>query len=82
MASARKPMPKMVERTCACGCGRKFQARAADVKRGWGLYFSKSCKAVAQTKRIGASIQRERDYTGDFEHGHIFASGYDGHGQD
>jgi hypothetical protein len=41
------------EITCACGCGRKKMVRVADVKRGWGKYFSKQCKAVAQTRRIG-----------------------------
>jgi len=44
---------KMVERTCKCGCGVKFMARVADVKRGWGKYASKSCKAKAQEKRTG-----------------------------
>lgn len=28
-----------------CRCGETFQARAADRKRGWGRYCSKSCKA-------------------------------------
>jgi hypothetical protein len=44
---------KKQEIICACGCGRKKMVRTADVKRGWGKYFSKSCKAIAQTKRIG-----------------------------
>lgn len=42
-----------IERTCKCGCGVKFMARIADVKRGWGKYASKSCKAKAQEKRTG-----------------------------
>ncbi|BAO20641.1 hypothetical protein [Pseudomonas phage PPpW-3] len=45
----RKPMPRMVERTCA-SCGQAFNARATDVKRGWGVYCSKSCKANARAK--------------------------------
>ena len=28
-----------------CKCGKNFEARLADVKRGWGKYCSKSCKA-------------------------------------
>lgn len=44
---------KKVEITCKCGCGRKKLVREADVKRGWGLFFSKSCKAKWQEKRTG-----------------------------
>ena len=43
-------MPSMIEVVCKCGCGRKKQVRTADVKRGWGLFFSKSCKARFQSK--------------------------------
>ena len=32
---------------CAC-CGNEFIARVADVKRGWGKFCSKSCKAKRQ----------------------------------
>jgi len=42
-----------IERTCRCG--EKFMARAADVKRGWGKFCSKSCKAKVQEKRTGAT---------------------------
>lgn len=45
-------MPKMVERKCQC-CKTPFMARAADVKRGWGKFCSKSCKAVKQEARTG-----------------------------
>lgn len=48
----RYPAPKMVERKCKC-CRKPFQARAADVKRGWGLFCSKSCKAIKQEQRTG-----------------------------
>lgn len=51
---SRKPMPRMVERTCA-GCGKAFNARAADVKRGWGLFCSKSCKALTAASKDGAA---------------------------
>lgn len=46
-------MSKMVKIKCACGCGREKNVRFADVKRGWGRYFSKSCKAYHQTKMTG-----------------------------
>jgi len=46
-------MASMTEITCVCGCKRKRMARTADVNRGWGKYFSKSCKAKAQEKRTG-----------------------------
>lgn len=39
-------MAQMVERTC--WCGKKFQARLADVKRGWA---KSCCKAHAAWKR-------------------------------
>ncbi|WAS28487.1 hypothetical protein [Vibrio phage LV6] len=44
------PKPKMVTITCACGCNRTREVREADVKRGWGKYYDKSCKAKAQAK--------------------------------
>jgi len=44
---------KKEEITCACGCGRKRLVRVADIKRGWGKYFNKSCKARHQEKRTG-----------------------------
>ena len=46
-------MATMVEITCKCGCNRKKSVREADVKRGWGKFFSKSCKAKHQEKRTG-----------------------------
>ena len=46
-------MPKMKEIICACGCGRKRKVRVADIKRGWGKFFNKSCKAKKQKKRTG-----------------------------
>ena len=44
-------MAEMQEIVCACGCGRKKNVRVADIKRGWGKYYSKSCKAKAQERR-------------------------------
>ncbi|MDR6421334.1 hypothetical protein J2801_003622 [Paraburkholderia phenoliruptrix] len=67
------PPPKMVERKCKCCC-KSFQARAADVKRGWGLFCSKSCKAIKQEQKT----HQHRDYTRGywdrqeaFEKGHV-----------
>lgn len=57
-------MPQMVEVTCACGCGRRKMVRVADRKRGWGRFFSKSCKARWQERRTGqhqAFLQRVAD---------------------
>ncbi len=45
-------MPSMITRKCAC-CGKEFEARTADVKRGWAKYCSKSCKAIKQEQRTG-----------------------------
>lgn len=61
-AGVRKPsIPRgvMVERTCKCGCGVKFQAREADVKRGWGNFSSKSCAALFKD-RCSKGINREQ----------------------
>jgi uncharacterized protein YgiM (DUF1202 family) len=38
---------------CLCGCGRTKQVRKADFKRGWGMFFSKSCKAKWQERCTG-----------------------------
>lgn len=53
---SRSPSPRMVEVTCKCGC--KFLARVVDVKRGWGRFCSKSCKAIDQTRRTGRGKPR------------------------
>jgi hypothetical protein len=36
--------------TCKCGCGRTREVRTADVKRGWGKFFDKTCKARHQSR--------------------------------
>lgn len=51
-AVERIPQPRMVERTCKW-CKKAFQARTADVNRGWALFCSKSCKAMKQEKSTG-----------------------------
>ena len=42
----------MVEVKCK-SCKQPFMARTADVKRGWGKFCSKSCKAKEQEQRTG-----------------------------
>lgn len=44
------PSTGKVERKCQW-CDKPFKARAADVKRGWAKFCSKSCKASEQEKR-------------------------------
>ena len=55
--------------TVKCGkCKTPFEARTADVKRGWGKFCSKSCKAKKQGRspmsRETAAMWREynREY--------------------
>ncbi|WP_258237241.1 hypothetical protein [Burkholderia gladioli] len=77
----RVPMPKMVERKCR-RCKRPFLARSADVKRGWGLFCSKSCKAIRQEQRTGqhrAFVERREareDGEGptEFSDAHLFSN--------
>jgi hypothetical protein len=38
----------VIDRKCE-RCGSPFRAKEADVKRGWGRFCSKSCKAKKQT---------------------------------
>ena len=62
-------MPTMVDVKCANkSCGTVFPARAADVKRGWGRFCSKSCKAVEQEKRTHqhANHQKRSAYEREF----------------
>lgn len=81
-------MAKMIEITCACGCGRKKQVRMSDVKRGWGKYYSKSCKARVQEKRTNqyrSYLYFNNNSYDDLypdEYGHPLESGPQGHGQE
>lgn len=53
---------KQLVKCRACRC--EFEARVADIKRGWGKYCSKSCKALYQEHRTGqyrAYLIREGD---------------------
>lgn len=43
-------MTHMTTVKCQC-CKKPFEARTADVNRGWGKFCSKSCKATKQYRR-------------------------------
>jgi hypothetical protein len=79
-------MASTVERKCKNrSCGVAFIARTADVKRGWAKFCSKSCKATDQERRThqyATYAQRRSTSDGDDLMGHIFESGYFGHGQE
>lgn len=74
-------------------CLKPFEARSADVKRGWAKYCCKSCKASVQESKTGAyrsfherqeraEAARELGYDSDSEAaGTMHSSGYFGHGQ-
>jgi hypothetical protein len=41
----------MIDRTCEnASCSAHFKAKSADVKRGWGRFCSKRCKAIQQER--------------------------------
>ena len=69
-------MAKTKTITCACGCKRKKDVRVADLRRGWGKYFSKSCKAKHQMKTHGDTrskgnwnkeVYNDSDYDSDLD---------------
>jgi len=43
-----------------CACGKEFNARQADINRGWGKSCSKSCAAKRTNKKTG-NYQRYMD---------------------
>jgi len=61
-----------VDRTCENNrCGQIFQAKTADVRRGWARFCSRSCKATVQsygrgTKPGNFEQRRERLGPGEF----------------
>ena len=67
-----------------CECGKVFEARPADIKRGWAKSCSKSCAARQTNKKTG-NYQRYCDQHDEREkqllkHGQLcFANGSDGH---
>lgn len=47
-------MASTTKRICSNNsCKKEFEARTADVKRGWAKFCCKSCKAIVQEKRTG-----------------------------
>jgi phage FluMu protein Com len=45
-------------------CKRAFLVRVSDLQRGWGLYCSKRCKAINQTRD---RVWRRRQTSAEFE---------------
>ncbi len=77
-------MPTMTIVKCSW-CKQPKSVRTADVKRGWGKFCSKSCKAKYQEKKTGQYRNfRERIDDPDSPPyiGHPMQSGYFGHGQE
>ena len=72
---------------CACGCKREKLVRVADIKRGWGRFYSKSCKARGEHK-LRPKISKPLPLSvpdwmfDDNDYGSGAQSGYFGHGQD
>lgn len=47
-----------IKRSCEwIGCGKTFYAKTADVKRGWGRFCCKRCKAMEQESRTGQNAR-------------------------
>ena len=42
-----------------CWCGTNYQARQADIKRGWGGSCSKSCAAIERERTKGKTIKKK-----------------------
>lgn len=59
-------------------CKTVFSARTADVKRGWGKFCSKSCKAIVQEKKTGQYSKFLRNSDSDAGMGCV-EFGWDGH---
>lgn len=60
----KKSAQRGVMANMQCHCGAEYQAREADLKRGWGLSCSKSCAAIRRdfgrpkAKRVTASKEK------------------------
>ena len=62
--------PKRKRKHCAW-CGKVFYPRVADLKRGWGKFCSKKCKARSQREHQDLSLSELheialQDAIGDF----------------
>ncbi|UIW10231.1 hypothetical protein [Flyfo siphovirus Tbat1_6] len=54
--TARNPQPvRGAKVQMVCHCGKHYDAREADLKRGWGLSCSKSCAASRKVLRLPAA---------------------------
>lgn len=54
--TARNPKPvRGAKVQMVCHCGKHYEAREADLKRGWGLSCSKSCAALRKTFSLKAA---------------------------
>ncbi len=51
----------MVDRKCK-NCKKWIKVRSADIKRGWGKFCSKSCKAKKQSKTMPFDKNTQRTY--------------------
>lgn len=50
-------MTSKVTKSCK-SCKKEMQVRVADVRRGWGKFCSKSCKAKDQVKKSGYQFRK------------------------
>lgn len=58
--AANPPAPvRGAKAQMVCHCGKPYEAREADLKRGWGLSCSKSCAASRKTFRLPAEKKVE-----------------------
>lgn len=73
-------MATMVDRTCKW-CKGSFQARKADVDRGWALFCNKSHKALYQESRTGqnADFKERQKHSAHDEAMASIEMGWDGH---
>jgi hypothetical protein len=67
-----------ITKNCEC-CGKPMQVRSADVKRGWGKFCSKTCKARRQEQRTG---QYSRLLSGAMSPADLALGGYGDSGRD
>lgn len=70
-----------VECTCKC-CKKRFMARVADRKRGWGQFCSKSCKAIKQNRTKPYTPQQSDDDWSERMHQWAMEDSTSSHGQD
>jgi hypothetical protein len=68
--------------TRICACGKEFQAKKADIARGWAKSCSKSCAATKREKKTGnyARFCAQRNHAinaedeGTFSNAHLFSN--------